>query len=525
MNVAILVRAAKLIALLGFFLPWATVSCSGQDLASLTGIDLATGNLHLTNPMTGAVENQRADPMPLVILAIAAAALGLALSFAGSARTAAILVLVTSLIGVGASLAAMNTLRESPAQAFERHNRDRGAGASSYERQAGAAAVSMLRVRPEGGYWLTLIGFIGAGTLAGAIAAGHGRISLPGGADPDVAAWDRIVNKDDPDALREYLLRFPTGRFAELARDKLARQGVAPLTPPAPDEAASVTAPANATPHTPHSLALPLIIGGAILAALLAIGAFMWMQSRAGDTSAETPAPTAAPAPSTAEVEAARLAGAIAACEGAARTHDAFGAARACADIVWSADVGARTRAETALREVLNETVHAREASVPLATVPPIFVDDGTCPGEGCQYGVWRAESSVDVFDAPNRRRIGALTGGERVIAIRGHVRVTPRHGVVVRASGPYQPGDEIYLLTSLGEGFFRIWHKGAIRMSGEEVNPDCEGEPSCLERQIFQFDPGEAPQEWWAQVRRENGQEGWVLNSGGVFVGADAFE
>ncbi|MEO8926329.1 MAG: superinfection immunity protein [Caulobacteraceae bacterium] len=44
-------------------------------------------------------------------------------------------------------------------------------------------------------------------------------------ADPDTAFWDGLRDKNDPDLLEEYLIRFPGGRFAQLARNKLERTG------------------------------------------------------------------------------------------------------------------------------------------------------------------------------------------------------------------------------------------------------------------------------------------------------------
>ncbi len=66
-------RGAKVLALLFFFLPWVTVSCAGQELASMSGYDLAMGSVTITNPMTGASETppgagQR--DMPVIIAAL-----------------------------------------------------------------------------------------------------------------------------------------------------------------------------------------------------------------------------------------------------------------------------------------------------------------------------------------------------------------------------------------------------------------------------------------------------------------------
>jgi membrane protein YdbS with pleckstrin-like domain len=48
--------------------------------------------------------------------------------------------------------------------------------------------------------------------------------AIGGAPDPDLAFWDGMSDKNDPDLLEEYLIRFPEGRFAGLARTKLARQ-------------------------------------------------------------------------------------------------------------------------------------------------------------------------------------------------------------------------------------------------------------------------------------------------------------
>jgi len=73
--------------------------------------------------------------------------------------------------------------------------------------------------------------------------AGPAPVQRPQSGD-DILDWDRITNKDDPDHLQEYLLRHPSGRFAELARMKLERMNITPLQPPT---ALPATPPAAAT--------------------------------------------------------------------------------------------------------------------------------------------------------------------------------------------------------------------------------------------------------------------------------------
>ena len=95
LNVA---RVAKLIALVGFFMPWLLVSCAGEPIGRLTGIDLATGGLTTT---------QHADPNYWVALSLAAVIAGIVASFVLRGRAAfpamavaALIALVASAIGV-----------------------------------------------------------------------------------------------------------------------------------------------------------------------------------------------------------------------------------------------------------------------------------------------------------------------------------------------------------------------------------------------------------------------------------------
>ena len=85
-------RIAKVVALLLFVLPWVTVSCAEQTLITMTGVDLATGKVTMTNPMTGVSENPPGggESDMLVIVGAVLILLSLAATFMLSGRTGAL---------------------------------------------------------------------------------------------------------------------------------------------------------------------------------------------------------------------------------------------------------------------------------------------------------------------------------------------------------------------------------------------------------------------------------------------------
>lgn len=122
-----IVRIAKIVALLAFFLPWAAVSCQGTDVATASGIELMQGKM-TANPeferqaagMFGGGANAGAfEPsvprsndvreLGINVFAIAAAVVvlaGLGLTFVGKERSAARNALLTSLLGFALAFAA-----------------------------------------------------------------------------------------------------------------------------------------------------------------------------------------------------------------------------------------------------------------------------------------------------------------------------------------------------------------------------------------------------------------------------------
>jgi hypothetical protein len=60
----------------------------------------------------------------------------------------------------------------------------------------------------------------------GARLAAFDTANATGSVDQGAAHWDSMSDKNDADQLEEYLIRFPEGAFAQLARKKLDRQGL-----------------------------------------------------------------------------------------------------------------------------------------------------------------------------------------------------------------------------------------------------------------------------------------------------------
>lgn len=149
MNIA---RAAKVVALVGFLMPWLVVSCQGTEIASATGLDMAMGTLRSTGDAAAA---QDSDPAWWAILALLLIIGGLVATFVmKQARQAA-------LTAAGAAAAALLLCAVGMNMAI---SEARSGG--SPEASAAAAAVQFdLRY----GYWLTLAALLvaaGAGFMA-----------------------------------------------------------------------------------------------------------------------------------------------------------------------------------------------------------------------------------------------------------------------------------------------------------------------------------------------------------------------
>ena len=73
-----------ILSTLCFLLPFVTVSCNGQKVASLTGVELATGTTVEQPQVFGQAQKKRVGAEPLATLAALCAIAGIGLSFLGS---------------------------------------------------------------------------------------------------------------------------------------------------------------------------------------------------------------------------------------------------------------------------------------------------------------------------------------------------------------------------------------------------------------------------------------------------------
>lgn len=172
-------RAAKGVALLCFLLPFVTVSCAGQPLARITGLQLATGSVGQIGqnapgapapPAGAASQNYSLD-----VLALAAALLiiaALAVTFVMPRRRAALFAMIGS--AVAAVLIVFDVFVRIKGQAEAQIRAGAGSGQSpsgaggelEREMQKQMEQISQaISVDPAIGFWLCVLALIAAVVL------------------------------------------------------------------------------------------------------------------------------------------------------------------------------------------------------------------------------------------------------------------------------------------------------------------------------------------------------------------------
>ena len=167
-------RGAKGVALLCFFLPFVTISCAGQPLAKITGVQLASGNVPPIgqNGMPGApssgastAANYGVDIFALVAAILIVAAL--VLTFVLARRKAALLAMALSAVAAVVLVFDVFVRIKGAATEQLRQGMDSSGaaapsgGGADFERQM-QQMVNSISVDPAIGFWLCILALVAA---------------------------------------------------------------------------------------------------------------------------------------------------------------------------------------------------------------------------------------------------------------------------------------------------------------------------------------------------------------------------
>jgi len=187
---------------------------------------------------------------------------------------------------------------------------------------------------------------------------------------------------------------------------------------------------------------------------------------------------------------------------------------------------GADAAADSVVRDTVDNAVG--DSVVASHGIPQdVLVRGGACPFECCGYTEWRADSAIAVQAEP---RVGddvsfRIPAREWFDADTGFVRITQPGIVVVQDSVRVEvaggrarvlvAGDTVRVLDYEGEGFWNMWHEGAVVANVEQF---WGGGGSMSRGRVLQ----EPLREWWVHARLRDGRTGWFLADSASFSGAD---
>lgn len=163
------------------------------------------------------------------------------------------------------------------------------------------------------------------------------------------------------------------------------------------------------------------------------------------------------------------------------------------------------------------------------------YVVQPACPGEGCMFDEWLACAAVPVYASLGDAAalITTLEANEQFSVLTGAVVVeSPGVVAITRPSRPvpfldgediFQPGDTLYVLDYLGEGFYNTWFEGSF-FETEQFWPGPDYFPSS----DYEYG-GSVVQEvgssFWVQIRSGNRDEGWVDVSNATLAAPNALD
>lgn len=142
------------------------------------------------------------------------------------------------------------------------------------------------------------------------------------------------------------------------------------------------------------------------------------------------------------------------------------------------------------------------------------YKDVGACPFECCIYRQWTAnkntvlykqmsEKSPIAFRVKRREKVTGVTGV--VITNRAGTVKALKDFTVQELSNDLPPkeftvkaGDIFYVLTSVGEGFYKLWYQGKFFQDQIDTNKN-------MQILTTPFDV------WWMKIKNRKGQIGWT--------------
>lgn len=144
------------------------------------------------------------------------------------------------------------------------------------------------------------------------------------------------------------------------------------------------------------------------------------------------------------------------------------------------------------------------------------FYDVGACPFDCCSYGNWSANSATALRadhddSAPV---IASVQAGEDVLGVTGAVITSKAGRVKIERETIFsvenskeeimlRPGDVIYFLRYVGEGFDKFFFEGLYLIGRTDIKRAGKGESwQVIDLPVWT---------WWAKIRRNNGETGWT--------------
>ena len=163
------------------------------------------------------------------------------------------------------------------------------------------------------------------------------------------------------------------------------------------------------------------------------------------------------------------------------------------------------------------------------------YVVEPACPGEGCMYDEWLACAAVPVYANMGgaTESITTLDANERFSVLTGAVVVeSPGIVAITRPSRPvpflegediFQPGDTLYVLEYLAEGFFNTWFQGSF-FETAQFWPG----PNLFPSSSYEFGGSvvqEVESSFWVRIRSADQGEGWVDASNATLAAPNALD